>query len=525
MNSDDAPEALPRPDRGNDRLSERISRLGEWILAAAFFAAPMTSLRLGGSVTVGDLLLALSALLAAILLLLRPRLPFSSRWIWGGAGILALTVVLAQVFPPVSVEALAESFRRDTYGSSLSGGARLLIALVVLPAAVSIVVSRWSAIPLLMNAFIAGVAVSCGAAIVDAYAGTSIQTSLAANPEQVAGALSLQPPRYSGITGHPNILALTVVLALPFVVGRMTSVRRLLRGFPLGVLFLVAILLTGSRGGLLGYAFVLVLSLALNPRVRSVALSLDLRVLGSYAAGLAVTALLVFAVPIQSVPRPYEAPEPETGKAQAGAGKRGQDKDRGGQGGVNSSRGDDGARPSGAASGQETGGAGQGNKQSRRDRGEDEKSDRVGGEIAGINRIDPGGFSAQFSDAIRRQYIDDSLEYIRDRPFVGYGFEWIEVSHNIYLQLLLSGGLFALIGYLLVMAGYLREAIRLRSRLSGLRLDLLTAASVSIITYLVLGLVLPDIVDRYLYLPVALVLSMSALARSSPDPESPTSDS
>jgi len=462
VNAHVSPEGPVSTERSRERLSRLISRGGEWILVAAFLATPMTSLRLGGSVTVGDILLTLASLLALLLLALRPRLPLSSPWIWSGGAILALSILVVQVFPPASVDALVTSFDGLSYGSSLTTGARLLIAAVVLPVVVSIIVTRWSAIDLLARAFILGVSVSCAAALIDAYAGTSIQTSLAANSDEVTGALISQPPRYVGLTGHPNILSLTVVLCLPLVLGRMTSVRGLLLNLPLCVLFLIAILLSGSRAGLIGIAMVVVLSLALNPRIRKVALSLNYRVLSGYAAGLAVALLLAFVVPVQAVPIPGVPVSQSVPGSDDGEGS--------------------------------------------------------GGGIAGFSRLDPGSSAAETSDSIRWQYIEESVDHILDRPLIGYGYEWIETSHNIYLQLLLSGGLLALIGYLLVIFGYLREIVALRRRVSGPRLDLLIALAVSILTYLVMGLVSPDLVDRYLYLPAALVLSMAVLVRSQPEP-------
>ena len=418
----------------------------------------MTSLRVGGSVTLGDLLLTVAALLAALLLLLRPRLPVRSRWIWGGGALIALSILLVQAIPPVSVQAVNDSFVGPAYTSSLTTGARLLVALIVLPVAVSIVISRWSAIPLLANAFVLGVTISCSVALLDAYAGTSVQTSLAANPDQVSGFLSGQPARFVGLTGHPNLLSMTIVLSLPLVLGRINSIRRLFLNMPLCVLFLVAILLSGSRAGLLGIAAVVLLSLAMNPRFRAVALSLEPKVLAAYAAGLAVTFLLVFVVPMHSVP-------------------------------------DSEGQPS------------------------------AGGGIAGLDRLNPDDQSSQTSDSVRRQYLEDSVDFIVDRPLLGYGFQFIETSHNIYLQLLLSGGILALVGYLFVTFGYLREAFLLRPRLSGGRLDLLIALTVSILTYLAMGLVSPDLIDRYLYLPAALVLSMAAMSASRVRSEVPSSES
>ena len=415
----------------------------------------MTSLRVGGSVTVGDLLLGLVALIAALLLLLRPRIPIKSRWIWAGGGLLALSMLLVQVFPPASVEAVTETFSAFAYGSSLPAGMRLLVALLVLPVAISIVVSRWAAIPLLANAFVFGVAISSSVALLDAYLGTSIAVNLAANPDQVTGFAAGLPARFVGLTGHPNLLATTIVLAYPLVLSRMTSVRGLLSRLPVALLFLIALLLTGSRAGLLGTFLVVVLSLALNPRIRSVVLSLKPRVLTAYAVAMAVAVVMIFAIPVKTEPLP--------------------------------------GAPATAS---------------------------VTGSIAGLDRINPDARSSQASDSIRRKYLEDSVDFIVDRPLLGYGFQWIETSHNIYLQLLLSGGVLALIGYLLVMFGYLREATWLRPRLSGSRLDLLIALAVSLLGYLlVMGMLTPDLLDRYLYLSAGLLLSMAALVRAVQDPD------
>jgi hypothetical protein len=128
-----------------------------------------------------------------------------------------------------------------------------------------------------------------------------------------------------------------------------------------------------------------------------------------------------------------------------------------------------------------------------------------------IGRFGPGDESAAESDGVRRQYLEDSVTYITERPLTGYGFRWIESSHNIYLQLLLSGGIFALAGFLTLAFGYLRVGFCTWGRVPDEISDTARAATVSVALMLLTGMVGNVIVDRYVYLPFALVFAISII--------------
>lgn len=418
---------------------------------------PMTSLRPAGGLSYGDLALAAAFALAFALVLLRRRLPPVPRWLWVGGALLLASIVIVEVFPPDSVADLFGSFMDPPYGSSVGPGLRLLVALVAVPIVIATLVERWSAIGLLVKAFIFGVSVSCAAAVLDAYAGTSIQASFAVNREEVEAFLSYQQARYVGLTGHPNTLSMTAVIASPLVLARMADPRRFPAWMAVFVLLLVAVLLTGSRSGLVGMVLVAAGSLALNPALRATLVSRDRRVVAGLAAGVLVTVALIFVVPIQ----------------------------------------DHSTVDSGQSSGP-----------------------------AAVSRLNPSESSAEESNTIRRQYFEDSVTYISRRPVPGYGFEWIETSHNIYLQLLLSGGLLALAAFLLIYLGYLREAVRIRSRVPQASQADLLGLTVSLLAFLVMGLVSTDLLDRYLYFPAGLVLAMSfmSLRSAAVPPDEPVTE-
>lgn len=120
------------------------------------------------------------------------------------------------------------------------------------------------------------------------------------------------------------------------------------------------------------------------------------------------------------------------------------------------------------------------------------------------------------SDNERESYIDDSITYIGERPLAGYGFEWVESSHNTVLQLLLAGGPLALVGFYLVLIGYLNMGFRLRFRIPDGMGDSSVALTVSLLLYAISGLVDNHVFERYLYIPAGLILAMYLLQKMVP---------
>jgi O-antigen ligase len=105
--------------------------------------------------------------------------------------------------------------------------------------------------------------------------------------------------------------------------------------------------------------------------------------------------------------------------------------------------------------------------------------------------------------ALAQQGVSDFLE----RPLDGIGLEAIAQAHNIYLQLLASGGLILAAGMLLYFGGVLRAGYAERNDPDPLGACLFIA----VIVWLAAGPFGNQIADRYLYFPVALIAGMQQL--------------
>jgi hypothetical protein len=459
-------------------IDNRLTTAGEWLLAGAFFALPLNSLRPVGSVSYGDLFLVAAVAVAFALILLRRRLPQVPWWLWGGAAAVAVSAVVSLVFEPASVRDLEASFANTPDGSPLVECAKLLIGAAVLPVAAATIVRRAGAVNLLVTAWIAGVSLSAVSAVLDAYAGTDIQLALAYDIASVAGFFVIEPARSIGLTVHSNALSLTAVMAAPMLLSRMTSLRNTLIYYPLFLLVLVAVLLSGARAGLIGLAIAVGLTVLLSAGLRRS--FRQWRVALTLVVGLAAVAGLVFGLSVKPSSRAAEYYAEQSAWT----------------------------TPVLLASTTPA-----------------EAVEAEPDEPPTIGRFGDSESAAE-SDRERRQMLEDSIEYISERPLTGYGFRWIESSHNIYLQLLISGGILALIGYLAMVVGYLRLGFRLWDRVPVELAGTASAAFASFALMLMTGLVGNGIVDRYLYLPVALLFAMSFMATRTDEPEAhPAADS
>lgn len=122
-----------------------------------------------------------------------------------------------------------------------------------------------------------------------------------------------------------------------------------------------------------------------------------------------------------------------------------------------------------------------------------------------------GDAGAQESDAGRRTAFEEAQETFRSKPIFGDGFEKVRSAHDIYLQLLQAGGLVALVAFGLFAVGALRLGRELR-RGAGSSHELVGALMAAMSVWLVVGLFQNAIYDRYLYLPVGLLLGIGAAA-------------
>ncbi len=119
--------------------------------------------------------------------------------------------------------------------------------------------------------------------------------------------------------------------------------------------------------------------------------------------------------------------------------------------------------------------------------------------------------STTLSDTTRLQYYGAALTDFASHPLTGIGFDVVRGAHDIYLQLLQAGGVLAVLSFVVFSAGSLRRGFLL-SRDTGLdheSRNLASAFTVSFLTWLLAGLVQNFIYDRYLYVPVGLIIGLS----------------
>lgn len=435
----------------NDAPRTPLVVLGRYLLVLAFLLTPLVTLRPGGAATFGDITLLLAACVALLVVISRRRLPDIPTWLWGGAGLLALSILLTVVLPPSTVEPLVKAYYPTPYTSSLETGIRLMIALLVLPLTAAVLADNSSTVRCAVWAWIAGVTASCLVATLDGVFGTNVQATFADNPEEVANWLKAIPARFVGLGVHPTSFSVTAVMAMPFLLAMMKSRRSFLLLSPALLVTCVALVLSASRVGYVGAVVVIALSLWLNPALRRLVFRPDFRIWVPLVLIAGISVFLFFDGP------------PALKQNDEG-----------------------GTRPNNPAA-----------------------------------RVNNTTDAAEGSNSIRMEFVRKSIEFVGDRPFGGYGFEWIESAHSIYLQLLVSGGILALVGFFSVYLGYLRRGLNLRGRLPDDLEAIGAAAIAAMIAHLVMGIVQPDILDRYLYLPAGLIMALAAIqaARRSSDGE------
>jgi len=131
------------------------------------------------------------------------------------------------------------------------------------------------------------------------------------------------------------------------------------------------------------------------------------------------------------------------------------------------------------------------------------------GSVPVVERITTEGLI----DPRRVVLYEEVWQAIQARPLLGYGFENLRGTHNPYLQLLQAGGLLALFSFLLFAAGTLTVGVRC-GQIADLPPDLRALArglTTSIAVWLIAVLVLNIFLDRFLYVPVGLLLGIAGL--------------
>lgn len=113
------------------------------------------------------------------------------------------------------------------------------------------------------------------------------------------------------------------------------------------------------------------------------------------------------------------------------------------------------------------------------------------------------GAGVDASDQVRAALGAQGLADFRHSPFLGVGMQVGLDAHNIYRQLLAAGGI-VLLGFFVAFAiGALRSAVRV-----GRDNPLAAAAAASIAAWLLFGMVENLLTDRFLYVPVGIVVAL-----------------
>ncbi len=384
-----------------NRLDADLSWLGKWILAGAFFAMPLNALRPVSSLSYGDVVLLLALGIAVALVAIRMELPTLPRWLWLGAGLILLSALILEVLPAVNVDRLEASFPDTLNQSSLTESLKLLVGAAVLPVVAATIIREWKEIGILAGAWVAGVSLSCAFAVSDAYIGTDLQLAFTYDIDSVIGFFVIEPARSIGLTVHSNALSLTTVMATPMVLFRMTSFRRIALYYPVFLLFLLGVLLSGARAGLIGVILAGILTLVLSKEVRDAIRSNSVRVAAVTVIGLAVCAAVIFGLSVKPSSR---AADYFRDRAVSGQAARLESR-------LLVSSKVEAPQIVMAA--------------------EAPPEEDASGSPSAIDRFG-GDSSTAVSDLRRRQYLEDSIKYIVERPVPGYGYRWIEASHNIF---------------------------------------------------------------------------------------------
>jgi colanic acid biosynthesis glycosyl transferase WcaI len=123
------------------------------------------------------------------------------------------------------------------------------------------------------------------------------------------------------------------------------------------------------------------------------------------------------------------------------------------------------------------------------------------------------GASTSKSDYERHHLLLQAGADIAHSPVFGLGFRVVNQAHDIYLQLLASGGAIALGAFLVLVAGTIgaaRVAVRVDPQLG-------IACSAAVGTWLLVGFLENQLIEPYLYVPVGVLVALAGLsARAAP---------
>lgn len=242
-----------------------LTSVGRVFVVLAVATASWNALQLA-PVSPSDLFLAIGTLLLALPLAAGIRLP---PWIAGGLVLVALAGLLAWLVEPGTLY-MDGRYRLSTFSpdgvqadrqSSAEALGKFAASLVLVPAAVILAGNTPRRLMLAFDAWALGALVSAAFAITDSVGLSNVGPSLLGF---VSGG-----GRETGLTGHPNHLMMSSVMALPVVVSwsARPGAWKIASLPALGSLGL-SIVLSGSRTGAVAAPLVLLLTVWLMPTLR-----------------------------------------------------------------------------------------------------------------------------------------------------------------------------------------------------------------------------------------------------------------
>jgi O-antigen ligase len=135
--------------------------------------------------------------------------------------------------------------------------------------------------------------------------------------------------------------------------------------------------------------------------------------------------------------------------------------------------------------------------------------------LEGIDRLSGGGDST-LANGQRSDQFHESLTIALDHPVTGIGFTVIADAHSLPVQVWETAGLLGIVALVLYSAGVFRTGWRLY-REQGLPRgspQLAGVLTISFAVWLIAGLLQNEIADRYIYVPVGLLLGLGLAAKA-----------
>ena len=381
--------------------------------------------RIAGGALANPFMAAAFAVVAVLVVVERRPVPFPP-WLFAAAAALLLSTLLVMVDPP-SAELINRSQILDIRIAESAGPINQVVgdpsnlkplvefelSLALIPMMIACVATSWARCIRLFDLFVVSAVVSAAVATAD-IAGLHIA------PTDLIGG------RSSGLTLHPNYLALNLALALPLAMIWLTRSGRWRPAGAISVaLLFVGIYASGSRAGVVGMVIGVVVTIAVVPGLRrGIPLVLPL-------AGMVMLPLLL--------------------------------------------------------------------------------TTNVGPDILDQVRLgDDSSFDTAGSDSQRDQAHELAVDQFRAEPLHGAGFAFLIRAHNIYLELLATGGLIAMVGFLIYLSG-LADCVR-KAWDSPVRTEA-TACGIAIIVWLANGVYDNQVADKYLYVIPGILVGFATVAQ------------